>query len=42
MALLERMWADVFVAENTLEQAIGAIRRVLDDDAATHTTPANA
>ncbi len=33
-ALLDTVWADVFVTENNLEQAIGAIRKALDDDAA--------
>ena len=32
--LLDTVWADVFVTENNLEQAIGAIRKAIDDDAA--------
>jgi DNA-binding winged helix-turn-helix (wHTH) protein len=32
--LLDTVWADVFVTENNLEQAIGAIRKAVDDDAA--------
>ncbi len=30
--LLETFWADVHVAENTLDQAIGRIRKALEDD----------
>ena len=33
-ALLDTVWADVFVRENNLEQAICAIRKAIDDDAA--------
>jgi hypothetical protein len=33
-ALLDTVWANVFVTENNLEQAIGAIRKAVDDDAA--------
>jgi hypothetical protein len=32
--LLDTVWADVFVTENNLEYAIGAIRKAVDDDAA--------
>jgi DNA-binding winged helix-turn-helix (wHTH) protein len=32
--LLDTVWADVFVTENTLEPAIGAIRKAIDDGAA--------
>ena len=34
-ALLDTVWADVFVTDNNLEQAISEIRKAVDDDAAT-------
>jgi DNA-binding winged helix-turn-helix (wHTH) protein len=32
--LLDHLWADVFVTENNFKQAIDAIRKAVDDDAA--------